>query len=119
MVRNYLTTTRESLDMAFMQQALANTAFIEQTRQQTQYLRDLFYKTLHNSDLFSRIYPGQANFLLAKMADGDYFQLQTLLESSRILIRVCDNFFGLDKLYVRFAEKDELGIVQLTHSLGK
>lgn len=108
-----------SLDMVYMQEALANTAFIEQTKQQTQYLRDLLYKTLHTSGLFSRIYPGQANFLLAKLANGDGYQLQTQLESSRILIRVCDNFAGLDKRYVRFAVKDEPAIAQLARGLGK
>ncbi len=108
-----------SLDMAYMQQALANTAFIEQTRQQTQYLRDMLYQALQTSDLFERIYPGQANFLLAKLANGDGYQLQARLESSRILIRVCDNFAGLDKRYVRFAVKDEQAIAQLARSLGK
>ena len=57
-----------SLDMAYMQQALANTAFIEQTRRLTAYRRKLLYQALQASGLFERIYPGQANFLLAKLA---------------------------------------------------
>ena len=106
-----------SLDMAYMQQALANTAFIEQTRRQTAHLRDLLYQTLQESCLFDKIYPGQANFLLARLANGgDGYRLQTQLESSRILIRVCDNFAGLDKSHVRFAVKDERAIAQLAHS---
>ena len=85
-----------SLDMAYMQQALANTAFIEQTRQQTAHLRDLLHQALQDSGLFDKIYPGQANFLLARLANGDDgYQLQAQLEPSRILIRVCDNFAGL------------------------
>ena len=52
-----------SLDMIYMQQALANTAFIDQTRQQTAFLRDLLYQALQSSGLFEHIYPGQANFL--------------------------------------------------------
>lgn len=121
-----------SLDMAYMQQALANTAFIEQTRQQTTHLRDLLYQSLQESGLFDKIYPGQANFLLARLAnDGEAsapahaprlrpvsegYLLQAQLEPSRILIRVCDNFEGLDKSHVRFAVKDELAISQLAHS---
>ncbi|HEY8037740.1 MAG TPA: aminotransferase class I/II-fold pyridoxal phosphate-dependent enzyme [Methylobacter sp.] len=106
-----------SLDMAYMQQALANTAFIEQTRQQTAHLRNLLHQALQDSGLFDKIYPGQANFLLARLADnGDGYQLQAQLEPSRILIRVCDNFVGLDKSHVRFAVKDEQAIVQLAHS---
>ncbi len=107
-----------SLDMAYMQQALANTAFIEQTRQQTAYLRDLLHQALQASGLFEKIYPGQANFLLARLANGgDGYQLQAQLEPSRILIRVCDNFAGLDKSHVRFAVKDEQAIARLAHSL--
>jgi threonine-phosphate decarboxylase len=103
-----------SLDMMYMQQALANTSFIEQTRQQTVYLRDLLQLALQASGLFEQIYPGQANFLLAKLANhGDGYHLQTLLESSRILIRVCDNFEGLDKRHVRFAVKSAQAISQL------
>lgn len=106
-----------SLDMAYMQQALANTAFIEQTRQQTAHLRKLLHQTLQESGLFDKIYPGQANFLLARLADnGDGYQLQAQLEPSRILIRVCDNFEGLDKSHVRFAVKDEQAIALLAHS---
>jgi threonine-phosphate decarboxylase len=107
-----------SLDMAYMQQALANTAFIEQTRQQTARLRALLHQALQDSGLFDKIYPGQANFLLARLANGgDGYQLQAFVEPSRILIRVCDNFEGLNKSHVRFAVKDEQAIAQLAHSL--
>ncbi|MFA6052457.1 MAG: aminotransferase class I/II-fold pyridoxal phosphate-dependent enzyme [Methylobacter sp.] len=106
-----------SLDMAYMQQALANTAFIEQTRLQTARLRDLLHQALQESGLFDKIYPGQANFLLARLADGDGYRLQAQLEPSRILVRVCDSFEGLDKSHVRFAVKDEQAIAQLAHSL--
>ena len=106
-----------SLDMAYIQQALANAAFIEQTRQQTAHLRDLLHQALQDSGLFEQIYPGQANFLLAHLANGgDGYQLQAQLEPSRILIRVCDNFEGLDKSHVRFAVKDEQAIARLAHS---
>jgi threonine-phosphate decarboxylase len=108
-----------SLDMAYMQRALENTAFIEQTQRLTASRRELLYQALQASGLFERIYPGQANFLLAKLAhDGDGYQLQAQLASSRLLIRVCDNFAGLDKSHVRFAVKDENAIAQLAHCLN-
>ena len=107
-----------SLDMLYMQQALANTGFIEQTRQQTAFLRIMLQSALQASGLFERIYPGQANFLLAKLAhQGDGHSLQTLLEPSRILIRVCDNFEGLDKHHVRFAVKNAQAINRLADAL--
>jgi threonine-phosphate decarboxylase len=106
-----------SLDMAYMQQALANTAFIEQTRDQTAHLRKLLHQALQKSGLFDKIYPGQANFLLARLANLDGYQLQAQLEPARILIRVCDNFEGLDKSHVRFAAKDEQAIALLARNL--
>jgi threonine-phosphate decarboxylase len=97
---------------------LANTAFIEQTRQRTSSLRRLLHQALQSSGLFARIYPGQANFLLAQLAsDGNGHHLQRQLESTRILIRVCDNFAGLDSSHLRFAVKNEQAIEQLAHSL--
>ncbi|MGR9014686.1 MAG: aminotransferase class I/II-fold pyridoxal phosphate-dependent enzyme [Gammaproteobacteria bacterium] len=108
-----------SLDMAYMQQALANTGFIKQTRQQTTHLRGLLHQALQDSALFDKIFPGQANFLLARLANGGSgYHLQAQLEASRILIRVCDNFEGLDKSHVRFAVKNELAITRLAHSLN-
>jgi len=108
-----------SLDMAYMQQALANTDFIEHTRQRTGYLRNLLNIALHESALFEHVYPSQANFLLARLAQGmDGYQLQKHLATDRILIRVCENFDGLDKFHVRFAVKDERAVAQLVHSFA-
>ncbi len=107
-----------SLDMAYMQQALENTDFIAQTCQQTAHLRALLHQALYGSGLFDKIYPGQANFLLGRLANqGDGYQLQAHLDAARILIRVCDNFVGLDKSHVRFAVKDEQAITRLAGSL--
>jgi threonine-phosphate decarboxylase len=107
-----------SLDMAYTQLALANTDFIEQTRLQTECNRALLWQVLHESGLFADIYPSAANFLLARLHDGnDGYQLQAQLASARILIRVCENFIGLDKQYVRFAVKDKTGIEQLASGL--
>ncbi|UOA07097.1 aminotransferase class I/II-fold pyridoxal phosphate-dependent enzyme [Methylobacter sp. S3L5C] len=108
-----------SFDMAYIQQALADKIFIEQTRKQTAYRRDLLRHALQTSGLFMRIYSGEANFLLTKLANnGDGHQLQSRLVSSRILIRVCDNFVGLDKSYVRFAVKNETAILKLSSALN-
>ncbi|PPD47936.1 MAG: aminotransferase [Methylobacter sp.] len=107
-----------SLDMAYMQHALANTDFIDRTRQQTHYLRNLLFQTLQASGLFETIYPSQANFLLTRLSQNmDGHQLQKRLAADRILIRVCENFDGLDKFHVRFAVKDEQSIKQLAQSL--
>jgi threonine-phosphate decarboxylase len=107
-----------SLDMAYTQLALANTDFITQTRQQTDHNRALLQQVLHDSGLFAEIYPSAANFLLARVHDdNDGYQLQRLLAPAKILIRVCENFVGLDKRYVRFAVKDNTAHKQLATGL--
>ncbi len=106
-----------SFDMAYMQQALANLAFITQTIEKTNTNRKQLFDVLQDSGLFKKIYPGQANFLLARLKNMDAYQLQAQLEPGRILIRACDNFTGLDKWHVRFAVKDEKAINYLAKYL--
>lgn len=107
-----------SLDMAYTQLALANTDFIAQTRQQTDSNRELLRQVLQDSGLFAEIYPSSANFLLTRSHEGnDGYQLQARLVPARILIRVCENFVGLDKRYVRFAVKESSAIEQLATGL--
>jgi threonine-phosphate decarboxylase len=107
-----------SLDMAYMQQALANTDFIAKTRQKTDTNCVLLQQVLHNSGLFAEIYPSAANFLLARVHDdNDGYQLQARLAPARILIRVCENFIGLDKRFVRFAVKEPAIIEQLAQGV--
>jgi threonine-phosphate decarboxylase len=107
-----------SLDMAYTQLALANTDFIAQTRQQTDSNRELLRQVLQDSGLFAEIYLSSANFLLVRLHDGnDGYQLQAQLAPARILIRVCENFIGLDKRYVRFAVKEPSAIEQLATGL--
>lgn len=109
-----------SLDMAYTQLALSNTDFIEQTRQKTNRNRQLLEQVLQNSGLFAEIYPSCANFLLARLTEGNEgYQLQAQLATAQILIRVCDNFIGLNAQYVRFAVKEEAVIHYLAQTLMK
>ena len=106
-----------SFDIAYMQQALYNDAFVDNTRRQATALRESLMQALQDSNLFDRVYPSQANFILARLAKIDGHALQRYLEKARILIRVCDNFEGLDKRHVRFAVKDAASIVRLAECL--
>src|SRR6266403_1980681 len=49
------------------------------------------------------VLPSAANFLLAKLPHGSGGDLQSWLESERILIRCCDSFHGLGEAFVRLA----------------
>jgi len=49
------------------------------------------------------VLPSAANFLLAKLPHGSGGDLQSSLESERILIRRCDSFHGLSDEFIRLA----------------
>ena len=50
-----------------------------------------------------KVLPSAANFLLAKLPHGSGGDLQSWLESERILIRRCDSFHGLSDEFIRVA----------------
>jgi threonine-phosphate decarboxylase len=49
------------------------------------------------------VLPSSANFLLAKLPHGSGGDLQSWLDSERILIRRCDSFHGLSDEFIRMA----------------
>lgn len=107
-----------TFDAAYIQHALANREYIAQTRESTLRRRQRLQQVLEESGWFQRIYPGQANFLLAELAGhGDGHSLQQHLAPWNILLRVCDTFTGLDRRHVRFAVKDEAAIEHLAGAL--
>lgn len=107
-----------TFDMAYIEQAMINTEFIAQTQNDTLKNRALLKQALQQSERFAQIYNSAANFLLARLPDGvNGHDLQTELASSKILIRVCDNFLGLDERFVRFAVKDEQALTLLAEAI--
>ena len=63
--------------------------------------REEFASALRGMGL--EILPSAANFLLAKLPHGSGGDLQSWLESERILIRRCDSFHGLSDEFIRLA----------------
>jgi threonine-phosphate decarboxylase len=63
--------------------------------------REEFASALHGIGL--EVLPSAANFLLAKLPHGSGGDLQSWLESERILIRRCDSFHGLSDKFIRVA----------------
>ena len=62
------------------------------------------------------VFPAAANFMLAKLPRGSGADLQSWLESERILIRCCDSFDGLGEAFIRMAVRsssDNLRLVSL------
>jgi threonine-phosphate decarboxylase len=108
-----------TFDMTYMIKALANHDFIAQTQQQTVQNRALLQQVLEQSNRFEQVYSSSANYLLARLPENtNGNDLQAELATARLLIRVCDNFLGLNERYVRFAVKNKAAIVQLQQSLA-
>ncbi|EDN65595.1 L-threonine-O-3-phosphate decarboxylase [Beggiatoa sp. PS] len=106
-----------SWDMNYIGQALNNNQFIADTLTQTQQNRHDLKEILLASKHFCQVFDSDANFILAKLANLDGYQLQQKLKPYRILIRVCDNFDFLDASYVRLAVKKAEDILRLKTAL--
>jgi len=107
-----------TFDSVYMQASLKNETFILQTRQETAYLREKLEQVLKASNLFAKIYPGTANFVLGRLRQQTGYELQIQLARFKILIRVCDSFDFLDSRDVRFAVKSETDIEKLAHAFS-
>ena len=59
------------------------------------------------------VLPSAANFLLAKLPHGSGGDLQSWLESERLLIRCCDSFHGLGEAFIRLAVRSSSNNVRL------
>jgi threonine-phosphate decarboxylase len=63
--------------------------------------REEFARALSGIGL--EVFPSSANFFLAKLPLGSGGDLQSWLESERILVRCCDSFHGLEEAFIRLA----------------
>lgn len=106
-----------TFDSVYMQSALKNIAFIAPTQNETAQLRAKLEQILKDSNLFEKIYEGQANFVLGKLRNQTGYELQTKLAPFKMLIRVCDSFDFLGSQDVRFAVKSETEIEKLSQIL--
>ncbi|KIH76341.1 L-threonine O-3-phosphate decarboxylase [Geoalkalibacter ferrihydriticus] len=66
-----------------------------------------------------RVFPGEANYLLAHLPPGSTKapQLAATLRAQGILVRDCSNFVGLDETYVRVAVRRPEDNQRLLHAL--
>lgn len=87
---------------------LADEDYAVRTRQFIKKRREEFHQQLSVfPELF--VYPGTANYLLVRIDHNqqDALTLQGKLLRKGIVIRVCDNFAGLDKRFFRVAVRNE------------
>ena len=81
--------------------ALAEDEFGTESCRVNTLAREEFASALRGIGL--EVLPSTANFLLAKLPHGSGGDLQSWLESERILIRRCDSFHGLSDEFIRVA----------------
>jgi threonine-phosphate decarboxylase len=93
---------------------LSEEEYERETRRVNAQAREEFAATLR--DIGLSVFPSETNFLLIKLPRGSGAELARSLESSRILIRLCDSFGGLGDAYIRLAVRsraDNLSLVSL------
>jgi threonine-phosphate decarboxylase len=81
--------------------ALVEDEFGEESFRLNAFAREEFAGALRSIGL--EVLPSATNFLLAKLPHGSAADLQSSLESKRILIRRCDSFNGLSDDFIRLA----------------
>jgi threonine-phosphate decarboxylase len=81
--------------------ALAADGFAAESCRLNTIAREEFASALRSIGL--EVLPSVANFLLAKLPHGSGGDLQSWLDSERILIRRCDSFHGLADQFIRMA----------------
>lgn len=108
-----------TFDSVYMQAALKNIDFIEQTKTESARLREKLQQVLKASNLFEKIYDGEANFVLGRLRQQTGYELQTYLARFKILLRVCESFDFLDSQDVRFAVKSPADIEKLAYAFSQ
>ncbi len=111
-----------SLALAVGQKALNDIGYVEKTKHYVAGLRKSLFEEL-NAIPGIKVYPGNANYLLARINRGiTARELADRMLKYGIVIRVCDNYRGLDMRYfrvaVRPAEENKKLVFALKESLG-
>ena len=104
-----------ALAQAVGEEALHDEAYARRTVQAAVELRTGLESALRGLGL--TVFPGHANYLLCRSEGPDAFALQERLADSRILIRNCANYAGLDHRYFRVAVRGESDNGRLVEAL--
>jgi len=108
-VRNHLLPwSVNTIAQAVGTSVIGDTTFTEISRQKVTNLRGKLYRQLTELPNIT-IFSGEANFLLLRLDRNDMnaSALASRMLQSRIAIRVCENFEGLDKQFFRIAVRNE------------
>jgi hypothetical protein len=105
-------------DAWYISKALEDSGFNDRSRRENGEAKAMLCDVMESSGLFSQILPSSANYICVKLKNNTAKKLQERLSESKILIRDCSNFDGLDESYVRFAVKAKADISALASRLA-
>lgn len=104
-------------DKSYLLEALKDNNFKSKAKRKNKKNKKMLKTILANSNLFGKIFPSSANFILAKLKSGTAKQLQEKLKPHKIMIRDCQNFDFLDDRYIRVAVKSKKDLAQLKKAI--
>ena len=104
-------------DAWYISKALEDSGFNDRSRRQNGEAKAMLCDVMESSGLFSQILPSSANYICIKLKNNTAKKLQERLSESKILIRDCSNFDGLDEGYARFAVREPKDIETLKFAL--
>lgn len=99
---------------------LKDTIYINESIKIIEKEREFFCQSLNKLNIVDKVYKTKANFILVKLKSIDGIKLYDLCLDKDVLIRIADNFRGLDKSFVRFAVKsreDNLKLLGILKSI--
>ena len=106
-------------DSHYLQEALKDKTFASKSREINEENRAYLREILKNSSYIAKAYHSDANFVLCKLDKIDAFTFQKHLNTYKIMVRNCANFYGLDKSFVRIAVKEKFLLNKLEKALRK
>ena len=104
-------------DSNYIIEVLKDKNFIKKSIKINNQNRKFLREVLINSNLFEKVYKSKANYILAKLKNGNAKEFQKFLTSHNILIRDCFNFDFLNDKFIRFAVKERDKIKRLREVL--
>jgi threonine-phosphate decarboxylase len=97
-----------SFDAVFLTERLQEKAFVSKAQKKHLKHKEMLFGILQSSGLFSKIYPGSANFFLTRSPQAQ--RIYDELLKQKLLVRQCGNFDFLGEEHLRFAVKERASL---------
>jgi len=106
-----------SFDVEYLSKKLQDKKFSSKSKKHHKQMKKELLNILEKSNIFSKIYKSDSNFILTKSKDAK--KIFKHLYENKILVRKCGSFDFLSNNYLRFAVKETNSHKRLTKTLKK